>query len=60
MSYTGEKLAKPKKSVEEILETIEVLCDEELMKSIQTSQKDVEENRVLSYSQVLEQLKINS
>ncbi len=55
----AEELPKLRLAVEELRETVEILSDEKLMKSLQTSRKDVEENRVLSYSEVLEELSIN-
>jgi hypothetical protein len=45
--------------VEELKETLEILSDEKLMKSIQASQKDVEENRVLTHKELLQELSID-
>jgi len=42
-----------------ISETTEILSDRKLMKSIYRSLKDVKENKVLSYEELLEELGIN-
>ena len=52
-------MPKLKESFNGLLETIEVLSDGELMKSIQASQKDLEENRVLSYKKLLQERSID-
>ena len=44
-----EELPKLRTVVEERAETLEILSDEELMKSIYRSLKDVKQERVLSY-----------
>ena len=41
------------------METFEILSDEKLVKSIARSLKDVQENRVLSYKEVLKELSID-
>ena len=58
LKVIAEELPKLRTVVEELMETLEVLSDEKLMKSIQASQKDVQENRVLSYKEMLEELSI--
>ena len=41
------------------METLEILSDEKLMKSIQAGQKDAKENNMLSFKEVLDELSIN-
>lgn len=54
-----EGLPKLRTFVEELMETLEVLSDEELMKSIKASQKDVKEHRTISFKELVNQLRIN-
>ena len=42
--------------VEELMETVEILSDDKLMKSIARSLKDVQENRVHSYEEMVKEL----
>ncbi len=55
----AEELPKLRLVVEELSETLEVLSDEKLMKSIDRSLKDLRENKVLSYKKMLEELSID-
>lgn len=41
------------------METLEILSDEKLMKSIRASLEDVKENRVLSFKEMLDELSID-
>jgi len=59
LKVIAEELLKLRVVVEELKETLEILNDEKLMKSIQAGQKDVEENRVLSYKELLAELSID-
>jgi hypothetical protein len=59
LKVIAEELPKLRIIVEELKETLEILSDEKLMKSIQTSLKDVEENRVLNYKELLHELNID-
>jgi len=59
LKVIAEELPKLRIVVEELKETLEILSDEKLMKSIHASQKDIEENRVLSYKELLAELKID-
>ncbi len=59
LKVIAEELPKLRSLIEELMETLEILSDEKLMKSIQRAKKDVEENRVLSYREVLEELSID-
>ena len=55
----AEELPKLRTVVEELTETLEVLSDENLMKSIDRSKKDLIENKILSYKEMLEELSID-
>ncbi len=59
LKVIADELPKLRSVVEELTETLEVLSDEKLMKSIDRSQKDLKENKVLSYKEMLEELKID-
>ncbi|HDI42238.1 MAG TPA: hypothetical protein ENF62_00470 [Candidatus Bathyarchaeota archaeon] len=52
-------LPKIRQLLEEVIETIEILTDRELMKSVRESEKDLRERRTLTYKQLLEELDIN-
>jgi hypothetical protein len=58
LKVIAEELPKLRTVVEELMETLEVLSDEKLMKSIDRSLKDLKENKVLSYKEVLPELGI--
>ncbi len=55
----AEELPKLRIDVEELTETLEVLSDKKLMKSNDTSLKDIKEGRTYSYKKLLSELKIN-
>ena len=55
----AEELPRLRIAVEELAETLEVLSDEKLMKSIDRSLKDLKEGKVLAYKEMLEELGIN-
>ena len=59
LQVIAEELPKLRSLVEELMETLDILSDENLMKSIRASEKDVQENRVLSFKDLLEDLSIN-
>ena len=59
LEVIAKELPKLRLLVEELKETVEILSDGKLMKSIQASQKDFEGNRVFSYKEALEELSIN-
>lgn len=59
LKVIAEELPKLRIVVEELKETLEILSDEKLMKSIDKSLKDVKENKVLSYNEMLEELSID-
>ncbi len=53
LKVIAEELPKLRAVVEELMETVEILSDEKLMKSIARSQRDVQENRVHGYKEAL-------
>ena len=59
LKVIADELPKLRIVVEELTETLEVLSDEKLMKSIDRSQKDLKENKILSYKEMLEELRID-
>ena len=59
LKILAEELPKLRGVVEELTETLEVLSDEKLMKSIDRSSKDIEQGKVLSYKEMLDELAID-
>ena len=59
LKVIAEELPKLRMVVEELMETVEILSDDKLMKSIARSLKNVQENRVLSYKETLKELSID-
>jgi hypothetical protein len=59
LKVIAEELPKLRTVIEELMETLEILSDEKLMKSIDASLKDLKENKVFSYKEILEKLSIN-
>ena len=55
----AEELPKLRLLVEELVETLEILSDEKLMKSIKASLKDIQENRVISLKELLAELNLS-
>ena len=55
----AEELPKLRLLVEELMETLEILSDKKLMKSIADSLKDVKENRVVGFKELLAELKLD-
>ena len=55
----AEEVPRLRLLVEELMETLEILSDETLMKSIRVSEKDVQENRLLGFKELLEELGLN-
>ena len=53
LKVIAEELPELRAVVEELMETVEILSDEKLMKSIARSQRDVQENRVHGYKEAL-------
>jgi len=55
----AEEVPKLRTLVENLIETLEILGDEELMQSIQKSEKDIQENRLIGFKELLKELDIN-
>ena len=55
----AEEVPKLRSLMEELLETLDILGDEELMKSIKKSERDVQEGRLLSFKELLRELGLN-
>ncbi len=55
----AEEVPKLRMLVEELMETLEVLNDKKLMKSIAASEKDVKENRLLGLQELLSELSLD-
>jgi len=54
-----EELPKIRLLLEELVETLEVLGDEELMKSIEASEKDIRKGRLIDFKELLKELDLN-
>ena len=52
-----ELLRRVSDLLEEILETLEVMADEELMKAIREAEEDVKAGRVRDYDELINELK---
>jgi hypothetical protein len=55
----ADELPKLRLLVEELTETLEILSDEKLMKSLAVSLKDVNEGKVLGFKELLAELKLD-
>lgn len=55
----AEEVPKLRSLVESLIETLEILGDEELMESVRKSEKDVQEGRLLGFKELLKELDIN-
>ena len=55
----AEELPKLRLLVEELMETLEILSDEKLMRSIRASEKDVRENRLIGFRELLAELNLS-
>jgi len=55
----AQELPKLRSLIESLLETLEILGDEELMESIKKSENDIQKGRVLSFKELLKELDIN-
>lgn len=55
----AQELPKLRSLVEELIETIEILSDKTLMKSIQKSETDINQGRLLTSKELLKELGIN-
>jgi hypothetical protein len=59
LKVIAEELPKLRTAVEELMETLEIMSDEKLVKSIERSLKDVKEGKVLTYKEMLQELSID-
>ena len=55
----AQELPKLRSLIEKLIETLEILGDEELIESIRKSEKDIQEGRLLGFKQILKELNIN-
>jgi hypothetical protein len=55
----AEEVPKLRILVEELVETLDILGDEKLMKSIKAAEKDIQENRLIDFKELLAELKID-
>jgi hypothetical protein len=55
----AEELPKLRMLIEELTETLEILSDQRLMKSIRASLKDVQEKRLLSFKELITELSLD-
>jgi len=59
LKVIAEELPRLRTVVEELMETLDVLSDEKMMKSIDRSRKDIKEGKVLSFKEMLQELSID-
>ena len=55
----AEEMPKLRIIMEELLETIDVLGDEKLLRSIRASERDIREGRLLSFKGLLKELDLD-
>ncbi len=55
----AEEVPKLRILVEELVETLDILGDEKLMKSIKAGERDIQENRLMTFNELLTELKID-
>lgn len=55
----AREVPKLRSLVESLMETLEILGDEELMDSIKKSEKDLREGRLLGFKELLKELDLN-
>ena len=54
-----EELPKVRLLLEELLETLEVLGNEELMESIRASERDIQKGRLIGFEELIKELGLN-
>lgn len=54
-----EELPKIRLLLEDLMETLEILGDEELMESIKASEEDIREGRLIDFERLLKELDLN-
>lgn len=55
----AREVPKLRSLVESLMETLEILGDEELMESIKKSERDVREGRLIGFKELLKELDLN-
>ena len=55
----AEEVPKLRAIIEELLETVEVLGDEDLLRSIRAGERDVRAGRMLGFKELLKELGLN-
>lgn len=55
----AREVPKLRSLVESLIETLEILGDEELMESIKKSERDVREGRLIGFKELLKELDLN-
>ena len=55
----AKEVPKLRSLVESLIETLEILGDEELMESIKKGEEDVQESRLLDFKELLKELGLN-
>ncbi len=55
----AQETPKLRTLVESLIETLEILGDEELTESIKKSEKDIHEGRIIGFKELLKELDIN-
>jgi len=56
LEILAKELPKLRLLIEELLETLEVLGDKELMKSLKASEEDVRQGRLIDFDELLREL----
>jgi hypothetical protein len=59
LKVIAKELPKLRTVVEELMETLEILGDEKLMRSIDRSLKDLKQGKLLGYKEMLKELSID-
>ena len=59
LNTLAEEIPRLRSLLEELMETLEVLGDEDLMKSIRASEKDLREGELISYGEIRKELGLN-
>jgi len=59
MRTLAEELPRLRLLLEELIETLEILSDEELVESIKASEKDLQEGRLIGFKGLLKELGLN-
>lgn len=55
----AEEVPKLRAAIKELLETVEILGDEELLRSVRAGERDVRAGRLLGFKELLKELGLN-